>query len=504
MRSLLLIPTATFWVLLASDASAAEQWAGDWVMKRIAVDVTVQSWGPNCGIEPKSFSRTTNSSVQIKETNGHLIFSTADIRTDTCGSMNPKVRSVLAKKGGGRWKRVCKTAADDPKSEEGEYLLEADGSNHLEYTAASKFNWTLKGDHCIASSIERRTYVRVGSSNATPSLPPISNIKAPPAAEPAPSPDNEDIYQNPECATPGKTIRIEVSPRSAVIGPGERICLSVTFVDAVGCKTEPDKRIVWTAKQDDRAIPRLMTANGCFQAGDTAADSEGTYIVTAASGGKTAEASITVAFPDLGELFAARLRPLEDAEPEQPEEVAETTPPTPIKIDTVPSPARSLPVQAPTPQAEEDGSAPYLLISIIAAMVLLVASVIIFLKKRRTSMDEEAAEEEDFEQSLLIRGFKAASDLPEAPFSKPRSSTERVKGKICPKCGNKFDVFSSFCPYDKSDLVLISPGSTDAPTGMICPKCHRGYEGDAKYCPHDAEQLVPYADWRLSKLPPSP
>ncbi len=512
MRNFICTLTTALILLSTNPATAQERFAGDWRMKRSVIEVTVQSWGLNCGVKPKSIAGNPNTPVRIKESGGDLIFSNGNIRTDACGSMNPKIRSVLAKKSDGRWKRICKTMESDPKSEQGEYLLEAADENRLEYTATSKYDWTLKGDHCIASSVERRTYVRENPSTGTSPSPPLSKSpdESPPTdAKTDSSPSKNDFEPPPECLSPGPAVRVEVSPRSAVIGPGERVCLAAEVVDAHGCPTAKDKRIVWTASQDGHTIPRLMSSSGCFQAGDTAADSEGTYTVTAAVRGKTATAEITVAFPDLGELFAARLRPLEDADAGRLKETSQdsapvlSAPPTVKKGEeqaTAPSPT---PFSEPASSPNDRGIAGYLLAVIVAAMVLLVVAAVIFLKIRRRALDREDAEDDNFDQSLLVGGYPEFVSPPAERISSP-SSTRRVKGKICPVCGRKFDIFAKFCPYDKSDLNLIPSGSSEAPTGMICPKCHRGYEGDAQFCPHDAAKLIPYSEWRLSKLPPAP
>lgn len=509
MRISTIVLTAASLLTAGFTVRAEERWAGDWMMNRLTINVTVTSWGENCGVKPKSYAADASTAVKVKEADGHLIFDKGDIRTDACGSLNPKVHSVLAKKSDGRWKRICKTEADDPKSEQGEYLLEAADDNRLEYTATSSFDWTLKGDHCVAGSVERRTYIR---DSATVKSPIDEKVSSPAPTPPPPSkekgiglPAQIDKDLDPDCVSPGPQARVEISPKSAVIGPGERICLDAASYDTQGCKTGENLRTNWTAEQDGRLIPQLISGNGCFQAGETAADSEGTYLVTARISGRSAVAEISVVFPDLGELFAARLRPLED--------VVETV--TPLKkikaplIDTEAPPSTTSIIGNDTPavalpaDAADNYSERALMLGIIAAMVLLVVGAILFLKMRRVQIDDEE-EEDDFDASLRMRKFPEKSTASRESFSETRPSTARIKGKLCPSCGKTFDIFAKFCPYDKHDLVPISSGSQDSPTGMICPKCHRGYDSGAQFCPHDAAPLVPYSEWRLSKLPPAP
>jgi len=143
-----------------SSLRAGEKYAGLWIMTTMRFNVEIHSWGNNCGPRPKSYSSNKQREVEITEQKGHLVFSRGGIRTDRCGSPNPRINTVSENRTSSKWRRVCNTKKDDPKFEKGEYILEAIEKNKFEYTVNSNFNWTLKGDHCVASLKEKRIYIR--------------------------------------------------------------------------------------------------------------------------------------------------------------------------------------------------------------------------------------------------------------------------------------------------------------------------------------------------------
>ena len=490
-------------------------------MTSLSVQVSVESWGEDCGPKPKSFANAAPVSVSVQEKGGHLIFSKGNLRTDACGSPNPKVHSVLAKRTDVRWKRVCRTAADDPKFEEGEYVLTAVGSNRLEYSATSTFDWKLKADHCRARSIEQRVYVRAGQ-------PPASvGSKADPDSTISTQPTS-DVLQTPASATPksskcvstGPAVELEISPKRSIIGPGERICLASTVLDREGCSLKNHTKISWTAKQNGKDIRGLVNRAGCFQSGDTAADAEGTYSVTARTGSLSASAEVTVVFEELGDLLAARLHPLDDIPKASDKEAAIAKTTTAAKAATAPT-AQARPTTPPPLQKHTAWI--WAAVAGLGGMLLAVLIAVIVLRWKRGATIEEDAEEDEWEEEHDARYASEVSEQNLHPSeieadrptsrerlsvppteSRNRASTVKLLGMLCPTCGRTFDSFAKFCPHDKSPLSPIRPEMKEMITGKVCPKCFRGYDRDAQFCPHDAAALIPYSEWRLSKLPPSP
>ncbi|MCU0660935.1 MAG: hypothetical protein MUC50_01245 [Myxococcota bacterium] len=454
-------------LLMVGRASAGSaQFAGTWTMTTMRLTVTVESWGDYCGPEPKSYATNTPRPVEINDLGSHLVFSSGGGRTDRCWSPNPRIESVSELIAPGRWERVCQTQKGDPKFERGEYSLVAKGQALLEYKAISRFDWTLKESHCVALLDERRTYVREGS-------------------EPASAPEKQEntgraevkVHQNtqPGCDKPGALAHFNLTPRRVVLGPGQRACFKVTATDAKGC--EVPVNVAWSASQDGVAVSGLVAQNGCFSAGETAADAEGTYAVTAKFQGRSDEVEVVVAFPELGELLAARLKPL--SEPQAPPKAEQPSPST----------AAALPPASTTNPAKEPGPALWIALGIALLMVAgLGVTLLLFLKRRAQSAAQ--AEEDAVEQPAAARG--------------PTHAPPPAK-KACPSCGRTYEAEASFCPHDRSRLIELqafTDTSTSAPSpasGMICPRCHRGYEAGSRFCPHDAESLVAYGEWKATR-----
>ena len=481
----------------------------------MTLGVKVESWGEYCGPRPISYTSKQVRPVNIRSRDKHLIFSSGGLRTDRCGSPNPKLRKISMQASPGSWKMVCETERSDPKYERGVYTLVAKGDNKLEYKAESKYNWALKGDNCVAISIERRVFARAdeksdqgmtsGGQEAS-----TSEVKKPESlVEQVPVPretsktttrrkldDNE-----PWCDSPGPAKKITIQPQRHRLGPGESVCFKAVAVDEEGCRTPV--KASWTAMQNERVVRGPLQPNGCFSAGETAADAEGIYIVTAQVGQKSATAEVSVVFPDLGELLAARLRPLQDVE--------DMSANAPIADAKDPPHPGGEPDLGPTPSArgaiavgnsgENDQDSlkiVWLVVGLLGVAFVGFIAVIVLGMKRRGA------------RSGSNEGWEAAGDREEEDTPAPSSGANSGMGREklrCPECKSEFDAGARFCPHDGSTLEiyskqknreLIITGSRVS-AGMVCPKCHRGYEMDARFCPHDSSRLVPYESWRKNR-----
>jgi hypothetical protein len=415
-------------------------------MTSMSLSVKIKSWGEHCGPRPGSYISKKSRPVEIVAKGHHLIFSKGGTRTDRCGSPNPRLSTISKNIEPGTWERVCKTSENDPKFEKGQYRLFAESTRKLIYTAVSHFDWTLKGDHCIATSDERRIYVRAKADKKEEKT--ASKSKTPPTVDPSAKPD---------CEQTGAIKKLTVLPHTTRIGPGQGACFKAIGIDEAGCRFPVDAK--WTAAQNDKIVSGLVTQKGCFRAGNTAADAEGRYSITAKVGNKSDSAKITVVYPDLGELFAARLKPLEDGEDEKPQTAAQEPPIPPVIIK-------------PATTSDSPGTfdvSTLLVTAILIAILGLAVVVVLIVRKNRLAEIE---------------------------------STE--KWQVCPTCGMKLPKDALFCPRDRTSLApekseSESEGSYPpslSNTGMVCPACHRGYEPGAKFCPHDSEVLIPYPEWR--------
>ncbi len=62
-------------LLFATPAIGDNGWAGEWTMTSMSLKVTTSKWGENCGPKPESYNSRVQLPVQIRESDGHLIFS---------------------------------------------------------------------------------------------------------------------------------------------------------------------------------------------------------------------------------------------------------------------------------------------------------------------------------------------------------------------------------------------------------------------------------------------
>lgn len=470
----------------SAEAQSTDTYSGQWKMTSMQVDVTIESWGENCGPRPRSYASNRSQSVAVYARGEHLIFSKGGVRTDRCWSPNnPRIKTISASAHAGQWKRICQTPKDDPKYERGEYALTATDADTLVYLAVSKFEWTLKGDHCTARLVEKRRYIREKEGESEPpSKPqPVQNLEI--------ETDVDEILPDPGCTPSGPVKRLSMVPETVRLNPGERICFRVFGFDAADCRHKVDASFRVT--QGGQAVPGLVQGAGCFVAGQTAAESEGVYEVTARAGNHAVSSRVEVVFPDLGELLAARLSPLDDMadETDETDERAPAHPEASEKNSGVFPPAKGL---VPTasfspPRTEEPPTA--LIVTVAVAALFLGGFALVFLVLRRRRNDSIG---DDDLESLPdeTQATKPASAL---PFADDRVPAQTL---VCPTCKEEFSDQAKFCPHDRTPLV---PAAEIAPPdrGMVCPLCNRGYEADARFCPHDSAALITYAQWRSRK-----
>jgi len=459
---------------------AAEQYAGQWKRVSARTSVNVESWGENCGPEPKSYSNNSVVELEIVAQGNHLVFTKGGLRTDRCSSANPRLITKTEKVTGARWERVCETAPDDSKFERDEYAYTATNFDKIEYRVKSRYDWTLKGDHCVLSLEERRVFERAGAAHKEE-----EPGNAAGAEEPEPIPEEGAEEAAPACEREGELKRLQIFPKDAEIGPGERICFKASGFDASGCRF--DAAAVWVAQQNGIEVGGLMSRGGCFQAGATAAESEGSYEVIALAEGKKASAAVRVAFPDLSDLLHVRLDPSRELGS------ADAGAASGARVG-----AEAAPEATPPPLAAPEPSGAPLLLILAVCLVIAVAAgvvVVVIVVRKRSA---ESARDDEFSDSMWPAPPR---DMGTARPEARREDSSKVR---CAKCGEQYPAGSRFCPLDGT--VLTPAGGVDRPIdvpanapGMVCPKCHRGYGADARFCPHDSAKLVPYPEWRASQ-----
>jgi hypothetical protein len=422
-----------FWIALGiavaspNARGSAEQLAGSWQRTSSSLTVRVDSWGDDCGPAPKSYSNKTVTDVEIVAQGRHLVFTKGGLRTDRCSSPNPKLATKSESVSATRWERVCETPPNDSKYERDEYLFEASGEDRIEYSARSSYDWTLNGDHCALSLEEHRVFARVADLKTPESSKEEKGDEAS-TATPAES----------VCERQGRVRRLQIVPKDAELGPGARLCFKAFGYDDGGCRFEAEA--AWSAEQNGVAVGGLLSQNGCFQAGATAAESEGMYAIVAQFEGKKATSAVTVAFPDYGALGRVRLNPS-----------SETDAGAQGSRSAAPMPSATGPLTTSSTKAPS-----HLLLAIVVAAVaaaLVGALLFVAFRVRRNAAKRRSSS-----------SFYSMSP----PAAPPRSSVD-------------------------SGRSFAEPSE---PPGMVCPTCHRAYDADARFCPHDSSRLLPYPEWR--------
>ncbi len=448
LASLALCAAASGLLAHPAPARADGPYDGAWRTGAERVEVTIRSWGADCGPRPQSSSSPGGATVQITQEGDHLVFRGGrTLRTDGCWSENRAVRRVSTSVQGGTWRTVCRTPPGDSKGETGTYTLRANGADALSFTDASEYDWALNDSRCTAGMTVTRSYTRIRAATATPPPPP------PPPEEPAE-----------RACTPGAPARIAMRPERAQLAPGERLCVRARVVDASGC-TVPNQPISWELKRPSGRSGRLD--DGCFQAGATAAEAEGEFRLEATSGAFRGDATLTVRAQDLSRLLARR--GTEGGALTGSDATARTEGATGLE-------ARA---------NEEGGSLMLPAVGGGVALLLLLGGVALLLGGRKKKKTRRAP------------ATDAESPAARASLA-PQGAAASVRGtgaqKLCPVCHVEVEGETTFCPRDGTALIAAPRGGPATPSqALICPTCRRGFPPTARFCPNDSDELIPYA-----------
>ncbi|MBN2341775.1 MAG: zinc ribbon domain-containing protein [Deltaproteobacteria bacterium] len=467
-------------VLFWSASAASQNYEGKWNRTFLQFSVTVQSWGDDCGVMPRSYSSRKIKTTEILQNNGHLFFSTGGLRTDRCNSPNPALVTLATSRSANMWTRTCETPQSASKFERIDYTF--DGNRDvLTYEATSSFDWTLNSDRCKVSWVEKRTYQRVSEGSdaaavADGGASPILKVHE----DASFAEGSADGSREAGCEPTGKLKRLIIVPQDVTISPSERLCFQVRGVDSSGCRFAVSP--VWSVSQNGVARNDLIDNRGCFTAGDNAAETDGVYQIDARFKGENVTTTLEISYPDVGDLARARL----DLDGEIGDELVDS------EVAVLGSPV-SPPALGSASSVGMDGSRkkdatdPLLITLLIVAVVVLIVLLISMawlLKKQRN---------EDREPSGVVRG--SSPDL----LSHSTSGSLRAPEKMCPTCKARFPLDAKYCPADASELQVVGANlrsSIPPPKGMICPTCKRGYDIGSKFCPHDSTALVEYEKWR--------
>ena len=439
-------------MLVAGTARADGPFEGTWTAGPTRIEVSLSSWGPDCGPRPQSTTVPSPGNVRVTQDGDHLEFhGRSTQRTDRCWSENRAVRRVSSSHQSGVWRTVCRTPEQDARAETGTYTLRAAGENRLELTDVSRYDWQLNESRCVGTITSTQAFTRVSTGGAS--------TRPDPVVEP----------QEPAC-TPGAPARIRLAPQNAEVEPGGEVRFRARVVDAAGC-TVRGRNVQWDLVEPEAREARL--ANGVFTAGANAAEAEGTFTVVARSSGLEARTDVNVRTADLSDLIAKRTSGgvVQVADDEG---------------DASGGSAAGLVAR----RADEPGSLLWPLLGAGIALVLLAGATFFLLRRKRPAV----AAAESMPPPAPARAeppFPAAGPGAERP--RPAVASARAPGgpRTCPVCHKEYDDPTiGYCPADGAPLVDATAASGQA---WICPTCRRGFGEGVRVCPTDGDELIPYA-----------
>jgi len=394
-------------LLAQASAQAQESLAGAWQAGATSMDVAVESWGKDCGPRPQSTRSAGGGSVQLEQQGQVVTIRSAnrDLRSDQCWSPNPALRKLGSTVIGGVWTTRCKTSEQDPRQETGTYSLRLMANDRLLYQDISHFDWKLKDSTCVATITTTQTLIRTRTGKPARGSGAAPAAQAPPARAPC---------------QPGPAKRIVVRPRSADIELGQTQCFHARVLDAAGCQlTAAEPR--WSLEHAPAIKAQLE--RGCFRAGQSSAEAEGSFKVVARHAGLTAEASVQVSAVSLPALLAKRL-----------ETGAVTGEPLP---EAEPPPAESSSrVAAKATEEPTSGSKRWLVA--LAALFAVAAALLLLVRARPRARRVGRARARTSSDPLL--GVTRETNAP------------RARIRRCPACGASYPESSAFCGSDGSAL----------------------------------------------------
>jgi hypothetical protein len=396
---------------------ADESLAGVWQAGASAMDVVVQSWGKDCGPQPRSTRSAGGGSVQLEQSGQVVTIRGAerDLRSDQCWSPNAALRRISTHYIAGVWTTRCKTAGEDPRQESGTYSLRLLEGGRLLYQDISHFDWKLNESTCVATITTTQTLSRVRAGKPTPGG--VAAPQAPAAAAPC---------------QPGAAKRLVVRPRSADVELGQTHCFHARVLDAAGCPLK-DAALEWSLEHAPAIKAEIE--RGCFRAGHSSAEAEGSFTVVARHAGLKAEAKVQVSAVSLPALLAKRL--------ETGAVVGEAM------AESEAAPAQSSTRVAAKAIAESQAGGPRWLI-VLAALLAAGAAVLFFLRSRPRARRARARASSSSSPSLARDTPAARGGI--APALRSGAMSD-ARTRRCPKCGASYPESSAFCGTDGTALT---------------------------------------------------
>jgi hypothetical protein len=436
---------------------AAQDLSGVWRAGATAIEVSIESWGEDCGQRPASTKSNGGGLVTVEQKGQTLLLHgrDQDIRTDACWSRNPAMKRSAASFSDGLWMTRCRTAAEDPREELGIYTLMLQDQTTLLYKDVSHYDWSLNESKCVATFTTTQTLTRSAPAGDNA---PVAVQQPVAAIEPVAPAEAKGCR-------PGAAANISLRPKSAEVEAGERVCFKARVSDQTDCVL-PSADVSYQLSPKGQ---RSTLSNGCFTAGAT----EGEYRITAKSGRATTEAIVTIKRMDLSSLIARRMEGSGLSGFEESEEQLDKSPKAVARIATHTAPV------------EPDTGRNVLLVVLGVLAVGLTAAGFWMIRREPTQARPARAK----------RTQKAKSSQLAAPVP---SSQRPGEAWICPTCRIGYPAEQTTCPKDGAKLVPYAEFAQrvkrdQQSKGKRCPTCGKSYPANAAFCGDDGATLVDQA-----------
>lgn len=431
---------------------------GQWRQSGLREEFTVHQWvDARCGPPPRGATTGGGELVTVRMEGGELSFVGGGrvYRTNQCYDPMPTLtrESHSRDPSGKSWRTQCRTPPADPRKAMLNTLVAVTTEARIELVETGRYEITTEGGRCIADVKRTRTFERVRGEAAPAPTPPAEAAtgRAPSAGERA-------------CAAPGAPARLEVRPSKKLVRAGDTFRFRALVLDANGCDTRTATR--WQVASGAEGV--RVDATGAVTIASDAPEGAVEIVVTAA--GRDARVSVEVASPTRYDELLARSGLNSAGESD----------------DAATATIASHSLGAGESHVEDRSRQRRLLfMAIIGALLLALGAAMFFvmrrarrakalldraeeqhqarvgevLERRRRREEEHAAQMRAHLESLAAARAAPAQGSPqtELPSSAaPAPQGAPARGKICPRCGERFDASAEFCGRDGAQLVLVN------------------------------------------------
>jgi hypothetical protein len=431
-----------------AEAEELPTLSGTWSASALSERWAIRDWGEACGPKPQP-QGAAGGSVQIRQQGGELSISGAgrSWTTAQCWEQMPGLARTGHSGGQRGWSTRCSTAANDPRRATITTSTQATDTS-ISMTESGQYQFVIQDQSCIASVTRSRSYSlvkREGDDPKPAAAPPTAQPTAPtaePVAPQPPAPAPTVASTEGTCATPGDPARLEVFPSRKLLRSGERFGFRAVVLDAAGCRVST--RPSWTLAAGPLAAKATVDANGTVTVADDAP--EGKLSLVASLRDKGVTVTIEVSTPEHYEALLATSGLNAAGE-------AEAGAVATIATGTIGGNESSA-----VGSARERKRLFLLVVGGVAAALAVVGFVLRRRGRRKPSAprDDASIGESAGSSSHAWPIAVATASEPRVTPSKPTPPEPRVKGKICPTCGQRYPSESSFCGRDGTSLVQLN------------------------------------------------